>query len=116
MTFRVASTFNHVPIDLIESNEEELDNADWYFYRFVNDQCPAWPGLIATTNREKSKLIRIIHDITTMMYGSQVQTIAAIDVLQLYRRLVTWRRELPGKIGDVENNSSQTLPHVISLL
>jgi hypothetical protein len=29
---------------------------------------------------------------------------------------VKWREELPGILGNIENNNSQSLPHVLSLL
>jgi hypothetical protein len=81
----------------------------------MNDQCPAWPGLLATTNREKSKLTAIIKDVTTMMYSEQGSQISARKVLQHYNRYVAWREELPDAIGNIEDNS-QALPHVLSLL
>lgn len=104
------------PFEGLEDNDDILDHAKWYFYRCVNDQCPTWPGLLATTNREKSKLVGIINDAATKMYTSQAERLTANDVLHLYQRFVNWRHELPGSIGNIESHNSQALPHVLSLL
>lgn len=115
MTFHLPSTIALIPFENPE-DDESLDDAKWYFYRFVDDQCPAWPSLLATTNREKSKLIDIIQDVVTMMYGRQSPGIDASQILQQYSRYATWRRELPSVIGNIENNTGQALPHVLCLL
>jgi hypothetical protein len=116
MTFQVPPTVSSALDSDIEENGNMLDEAKWYFYRYVNDQCPAWPSLQATTNREKSKLTLIIQDVVTMMYSQQGQQISAHHVLQQYSRFVQWREELPGILGNIESNNSQALPHVLSLL
>jgi len=101
---------------MIDDPDNKLDDAKWYFYRYMRDSCPAWPGLLATTNREKSKLIGIISDVSAMMYSEHAAPVNALAVLQQYSRLVTWRGELPETIGNIEYSSSQALPHVLSLL
>jgi hypothetical protein len=116
ITFQVPPGFNHGLYKIIEESDTKLDDAKWYFYRYMRDSCPAWPGLMATTNREKSKLIGIISDVSMMMYSENAAPITAIAVLQQYNRLVAWRGELPETIGNIEYNSSQALPHVLSLL
>jgi hypothetical protein len=116
VTFQVPESLGFTPSEDIDDNYGKLDDAKWYFYRYVNDQCPAWPGLLATTNREKAKLIDIIHDVSTMMYTKKGPRISAYNVLLQYSRFVTWRKELPSIIGNIENNNSQALPHVLSLL
>jgi hypothetical protein len=117
MTFQVPPSINApVPFDDMEENGDKLDEAKWYFYRYVNDQCPAWSSFLATTNREKSKLIVIIQDVVTMMYTPYGPRLSAQQVLQQYGRLVTWREDLPSAIGNIERNNSQALPHVLSLL
>jgi hypothetical protein len=116
MTFQVPPTIISIPPQSDEDSNEGLDTAKWYFYRYVNDQCPAWPGLLATTNREKSKLINIIDDVGTMMYAQYAPKVTVQDVLQMYARYQAWHSQLPGSIGNIENNSSQALPHVLSLL
>lgn len=101
----------------IEDSEAQLDNAKWYLYRHPNDKYPsAWPGLSATTNREKTKLLSIVHDIVTMMYARQGPQRAALDVLQLYARLLGWREELPENFREIEGDKWHPLPHVLSLL
>ncbi|TVY44768.1 Nitrogen assimilation transcription factor [Lachnellula subtilissima] len=116
ITFQVPVIVNYTASDTIEEDDSKLDEARWYFYRYVNDQCPAWPGLLATTNREKSKLIGIIRDMATMMYSQPDSKISARQILQQYSRFVAWQDDLPTSIGDIENNNSQALPHVLSLL
>jgi hypothetical protein len=116
MTFQVPPTINSTINLDVEENDEEIDAAKWYFYRYVNDQCPAWPGLLATTNREKSKLTAIIQDVVTMMYTNYGPKISAHHLLQQYSRLVEWREQLPSTLGNIEDNNGQALPHVLSLL
>ncbi|KAF4628811.1 hypothetical protein G7Y89_g9344 [Cudoniella acicularis] len=88
VTFQVPPVVQYTSFDEVGENESKLDEARWYFYRYVNDQCPAWPGLLATTNREKSKLIRIVQDVATMMYNQQGPQLSAHDVLQQYSRIL----------------------------
>jgi hypothetical protein len=116
MTFQVPPSPNSALYDDIEEVDDKIDAAKWYYYRYVNDQCPAWPGLLATTNREKSRLTAIIQDVVTMMYTQHGPQISAHHLLQQYGRLVAWRDDLPSVIGNIENNNSQALPHVLSLL
>ena len=116
MTFQVPPSTNILPVDNTEIIERRLDDANWYFYRYINDECPAWPGLLTTTNREKCKLTAIISDVTAMMYTERGPPITAHQVLMQYHRFVAWREDLPGFIGNIEHNNSQALPHVLSLL
>lgn len=116
MTFQMPPSFTQISLETSKEKDEELDNAKWYFYRYVNDQCPAWSGLMASTNREKIKLIDIINDVTTMFYNTSGPPIQADHILQHYTRYLHWREGLPSSIGDIENNNSQALPHVLSLL
>jgi hypothetical protein len=116
MTFQIPTSLKEDLPKSIDNIDDELDEAKWYFYRFVNDQCPAWSGLVATTNREKAKLMDISKDVTTMLYNPTGPLIQASQILQQYARYVSWRERLPSSIGDIENNNSQALPHVLSLL
>jgi hypothetical protein len=50
------------------------------------------------------------------MYSQQGPPISARHILQQYSRFVKWRDELPEVLGNIENNNSQALPHVLSLL
>lgn len=115
-TFQVSPTIVAAPVEGVEENDNILDNTKWYFYRSVNDQCPAWPSLLATTNREKSKLFAIINDVVTKLYTPGGKGLTANDVLHLYSRFIAWREELPSSIGNIESPASQALPHVLSLL
>jgi len=116
MTSQVPPAITSIPFDDEDDSDDELDAAKWYFYRYVNDQCPAWPGLIATTNREKSKLIAIMDDVGKMMYTQHGPKITPQNVLHQYSRYQDWHNELPGSIGNIEKNTTQALPHVLSLL
>lgn len=116
ITFQAPPIMRLAPYEIIEENDDKLDDAKWYFYRYTNDQQPAHsPGLLATTNREKSKLTAIIEDVSTMMYTQQNSQISAQDVLQQYNRYAAWRNELPAAIANIESNG-QAPPHVLSLL
>lgn len=116
MTFQVPPIIELAYYGPIEDIDDRLDEAKWYFYRYVNDQCPAWPGLQATTNREKSKLTAIIQDVATLLYSPRGHQISAHSLLAQYGRLASWRGELPRIIGDIDGNNGQALPHVLSLL
>jgi hypothetical protein len=116
MTFQVPIFLREDFPHIVDNINDELDEAKWYFYRFVDDQCPAWSGLVGTTNREKAKLMDISKDVTTMLYDPSGPPIKASEILQQYTRYLSWRERLPDSIGDIENNNSQALPHVLSLL
>ncbi|KFY05406.1 hypothetical protein O988_00017 [Pseudogymnoascus sp. VKM F-3808] len=107
----------NVGFHAVENNHEEasLDESPWYFYRHKEDQCPAWPSLLATTNREKIKLIRIINDVSTIICHPLPNTITACHILEQYGRFTAWREALPPMLGDAET-STRALPHVLSLL
>lgn len=99
-----------------EGDDHHLDEAQWYYYRYVNDQCPAWSGLVGTTNNEKAKLTSIIHDVNMMLYNPAGQRIKARQILEQYARYLEWRKMLPSAISDAGSNNSPALPHVLSLL
>lgn len=122
-TFQVPPPIVGALFEDLEDSDGEVDEANiildtrnWYFYRYINDTCPAWPSLLATTNREKSKLVGIISDAATKMYTQQGECLTADDVLRLYGRFIRWRKELPSFIGNTESHNSQALPHVLSML
>jgi hypothetical protein len=116
ITFQIPTSLRENLPCVVDNIDDELDEAKWYFYRFVNDQCPAWSGLVATTNREKAKLMDISKDVTAMLYNPSGPPIQASQILHQYARYIGWRERLPSSIGDIENNNSQALPHVLSLL
>ena len=60
--------------------------------------------------------MNINRDVTTMLYNPSGPPIQAAQILQQYARYIEWRESLPKSIGDIENNNSQALPHVLSLL
>lgn len=115
MTFQVPSTIPPIPVDIIESVDNNLDNARWFFYRQRHDQCPAWASMTATTNREKAKLVNIIRDVNIMLYTPHGPSISARDILEQYSRYTAWRKALPAAVECMVENISQPLPHVLSL-
>lgn len=122
MTFSVApalipelqSTRLTKDIDLWEA---EIDNHIWKPYQIPTDFIggPTFPCLTATTEREKSKLIDIIHDATMLLHNTTGPRIFAEDLWTMYRRLLTWHEELPKEIGITGGKEVQILPHVLSL-
>src|SRR5690348_4950594 len=79
-TFQVPLAIIGGPSEGLEDSDDEvqeatiiLDACNWYFYRSVNDTCPAVPGLLATANREKSKLMIIINDVAAKLYTDQME-------------------------------------------
>lgn len=96
-------------------DEEKLDGFSWYDYRYQGDAFQASPGLFATANREKVKLVEIIHAITSMYCGPE-QHVSANQVLLQYERLLRWRSNLPNSILDFETTGGPVLPHIVSLL
>lgn len=115
-TFQVPPTVVAMTFEDDEEYDDGLDREPWYCYRYAKDAPPPWPSIVATTNREKSKLVDIIEDSTTMMYSSNGAHLTARDVLQMYGRFMAWREDLPNSIGQIDSNSGQALPHVLSLL
>ncbi|KAL3428502.1 nitrogen assimilation transcription factor nit-4 (fungal specific transcription factor) [Phlyctema vagabunda] len=117
MTFQVPDTAGLAHMVILETSDIHLDNAKWYLYRYTTDKFPSsLPGLQATTNREKSRLLGIVTEILTTMYARHGPQARAIDVLQLYARLLAWRSNLPVELADGDHVDSHALPHVLSLL
>ncbi|OBT76461.1 hypothetical protein VF21_04003 [Pseudogymnoascus sp. 05NY08] len=115
VTFQFPSILGFRDVENTHDEEASLDKSTWYFYRYEEDQCPSWPSLLATTNREKIKLISIINDVSMMIWSPLSNTITARHVLEQYSKFVAWRVTLPPLLGDAET-STQALPHVLSLL
>ncbi|CAL3969898.1 hypothetical protein PZA11_007552 [Diplocarpon coronariae] len=118
MTFQVAPIIDLVPECSVERDDSDnQDVANWYHYRFASETpVERWPSLLATTNREKSKLNVILQDIATMLYTRPDARISALEFLHQFRRLREWRDELPDEISNIEGHKRQVLPHVLSLL
>ncbi|RDW58156.1 hypothetical protein BP6252_13567 [Coleophoma cylindrospora] len=119
MTFQAPAGYNLAQqcTNDVEDGDAQLDKAKWYLYRHPGDRYPsAWPGLLATTNREKTKLMKIVHEIVTVMYARQGPQSAAVDILQLYARLLRWREALPEELQETVGSKSNPLPHILSLL
>ncbi|KAH8804914.1 hypothetical protein F5884DRAFT_678291 [Xylogone sp. PMI_703] len=113
ITFQDPGVVSFEPLGFVGELDQRLDKASWYFYRYTNEKCSSWPGFLATTNREKSKLVEIIYDVLRLMYNEQGGAqITAQRMLQLYGRLIIWHEQLPEAIANIEFN---TLPHALSL-
>lgn len=91
------------------------DNLHWYYYRFEADEPPAWPCLLATTTQERAKLTSIIREVTELYHGYSRATISALRVLELHKRYMDWRAQLPPSLVNFETHS-QALPHVLTML
>lgn len=122
MTFKMAPAFvpELQPAQIAEELarwENEVDNLSWKSYHVPMDFTgePQFACLTATTNREKMKLVEIIHDMTKLLYNTHGPQIHAKDLLALYRRLLAWRANLPERIARTGRKDVQMLPHVLSL-
>ncbi|KFY04044.1 hypothetical protein V490_00014 [Pseudogymnoascus sp. VKM F-3557] len=115
VTFQFPSVLGFRAVEDTHDEEAYLDDSPWHFYRYEDDQCPLWPGLLATTSREKMKLIDIIKDVSVIIYSPLSNFITARHVLEQYGRFIAWRTALPPTLGNAET-SIQALPHILSLL
>ena len=95
-------------------DESASDEENWHHYTSIDFCSPCGPALLATVNRQKLKLMDIVGDVCTMMYGSASTLITARDILKAYSRFIAWSKDLPPCIS--EDKHSQGLPHVISLM
>jgi hypothetical protein len=76
---------------------------------------PCLAGFAGYHTPREVELTAIIQDIV-MMYTHYGPQLSALHLPQQYSRLVAWREDLPSVIDNIENNNSQALPHVLSLL
>ncbi|OBT66212.1 hypothetical protein VE03_04312 [Pseudogymnoascus sp. 23342-1-I1] len=115
VTFQFPLILRFCDVENTHDEDASHDELPWYFYRYEGDQFPASQSHLATTNREKIKLISIINSVSMMICCPLSTTITARQVLEQYRKFVTWRAELPPILAEAET-STQALPHVLSLL
>jgi hypothetical protein len=102
--------------DKDDPSDAKLDARAWYLYRSSHEEkLSGLPGLIATTNREKSKLIDIIGETTAMLYTLDTTCVNARHVLSLYGRFTKWRNELPDVLKNLGSRKTPALPHILSL-
>lgn len=114
MTFQIPPAID-IPTHGIQSLNE-LYNAKSNIRASGSVSPHVQPGLFATANQEKFKLVAIIGDAVTLMYTQNGPLITALQVLQLYGRFVSWRDGLSSEIASVFNGDGQAPPHVLSLL
>jgi hypothetical protein len=115
VTFQFPSILKFRAVENTHDEEAYLDESPWYFYRYEDDKCPSWPGLLATTTEEKMKLIDIINDVSVLIYSQLTHSITARQILEQYGRFVAWKEALPPILRNVET-STHALPHILSLL
>jgi hypothetical protein len=113
---QVAPAINIPPQNGIQDFDEKLDSAVWHIYPGGSDPPFGRPGLLATTNVERSKLVTIIEGAVAMMYSQHGPRVTAQQVLQQYDKFVAWRHELSHRLAGLAGNDGQALPHVLSLL
>jgi hypothetical protein len=82
VTFQSPSVLGFRAVEDTHDEEAYLDDSPWQFYRYEDDQCLLWPGLLATTSREKMKLIDIIKDASVLIYSPLSNSITARHVLE----------------------------------
>jgi hypothetical protein len=113
MTFRLP---NAIKIISTQHLDTTMNQTPWFCYRHVNDKCYARESWLATTTKEKEKLLAITDDVTSMFYNSTKEPIQAHRIFQQFERYHSWHDNLPSAIRNFEDNASQALPHVLSLL
>ncbi|PVH73256.1 hypothetical protein DL98DRAFT_431669 [Cadophora sp. DSE1049] len=116
MTFQAPPIVESATYDTTEEMDAILDNGNWYPYKNAKEQPEPRRSLLATTNREKSKLNVILQDIATMIYSQHASPISARQFLHQYGRLRVWREELPDGLVNFEDSTQHVLPHVLYLL
>lgn len=116
MTFQAPPIVESAMYDSTEEADIILDNGNWYPYRYAKEQPEPRRSLLATTNREKSKLTVILQDIATMIYTQRGPPVSARQFLHQYGRLRAWREELPDELASFEDSAPHVLPHVLYLL
>ncbi|KAL2073464.1 hypothetical protein VTL71DRAFT_10788 [Oculimacula yallundae] len=116
MTFQPPPILESAVYNSTEEVDDILDNKNWYPYRFSEEQPETLRSLLATTNREKSKLNAILQDITMIVYSQRGLSISARQFLFQYGRLRAWREQVPDVLSSFEDGNEKVLPHVIYLL
>lgn len=94
---------------------DENDDPMWYLYRYSEDDIEeGLPSLLVQTAANYTKLLRIVHDTSTIFYDRSGTRIRSRELLQHYKRYLTWLDELPSEIRDI-HDSAAAVPHVLSL-
>ncbi|CZT03624.1 related to nitrate assimilation regulatory protein nirA [Rhynchosporium graminicola] len=116
MTFQLPPFIVFPVNDDLDEYDVGIDNRPWYPYKTEHEHPEGRPSMLATTNREKTKLAKILQDIATMIFTQRGSKITAKQFLKQYGKLKMWREQLPKELGDVEDDRQQVLPHVLYLL
>ena len=94
---------------------EENDDSIWYSYRHSKDDIDdGLPSLLIQTAASYTKLLRIVHDTSTIFYDRSGTQIHSRELLQHYSRYLNWLDELPIEIRDIYDTMA-TVPHVLAL-
>ena len=116
MTCQIPVVIDGDGFGLAAVSDVDMDARPWHLYRYANEaEDISVPGLYATTNREKSKLIDIIGVASTMLYDLNTGSVKANHVLDVYNRFVKWRAELRDNLKDLGDRQTPARPHVLSL-
>lgn len=117
MAFRIPHVIDMTFVRENAVDDERLDMTRWHIYSTPKGVVSSWPSLQATTTRQKSKLIGIVHDMTTILYSESDPPISARTILDLYKRFILWREDFAeALIGVAAENNGHGLPHILSLL
>ena len=99
--------FQHVSMD--------KDHAMWRFYRYPGDEreLPTRPSYSIVAACYQAKLFRIINESLNIYCGGRGYVSAEI-FLQVYRKYMDWKNELPPVLANVDV-ADQPLPHILYL-
>ena len=92
-----------------------IDDPIWCLYRYSEDDIEGGlPSVLAQTATSYTRLLRIVHDTSTVFYDGAGTRIYSREVLQHYTRYLTWFDELSPEIKDIYDDVP-IVPHVLSL-
>ena len=100
---------------IFEHVDMNRDYALWRFYRHPGDdrELPTRPSYSILTACYQAGLFRIIDKSLNLYCGIQGQ-VSAEKVLEVYRRYMDWKSDLPSEIANVDV-ADQPLPHILYL-
>lgn len=93
----------------------EKDHALWRFYRHPGDEreLPTRPSYAIVAACYQAGLFRIINESLNLYYGARGR-VSAEKFLEVYRRYMDWKTDLPSVIANVDV-ADQPLPHILYL-
>lgn len=93
----------------------EKDHALWRFYRHPGDEreLPTRPSYAIVAACYQAGLFRIINESLNLYCGARGR-VSAEKFLEVYRRYMDWKTDLPSVIANVDV-ADQPLPHILYL-